>query len=54
MQCSAMMAKVCISLADACGKSRTAPSSLTVNEENMDERSSGMHECAGLSLTSLK
>jgi len=53
MQCSAMMAKVCISLADACGKSSTAPSSLKVNEENMEESSSGMHDSAGLCLTSL-
>ena len=41
MQCSAMMIKVSTSLTEVCGNRIKVPSSLTVNEENISESSSG-------------
>ena len=50
-----MMANVSISLAEASGNGFTVPSSLTLNEEKMDDSSWGMKSgSAGFSLTNLR
>jgi hypothetical protein len=54
MQCSAMMVIVSTSLAEVCGNRCTDPSSLTLNEENKSESSSGMRGPAMLSLMKLR